>query len=395
MPQNKEMLLKSLHVCLRLPILIFDKEFNLVEEYRSNRTISFFYNYKLLLKRIVNDRDFFYYINGNFNEMFLLYVNGERNYLFGPFKCNIIDKEFFQLKMDQQHISLSNQKTLYEILSELPLFSLGDVRDILILVHYFFTGKIEDVLHIQLHNYVKEFSEYTELNERIDDLVSQNYDPEIYLFLYENKILEYVKTGDVEKLRDMVFQLSNGIVPAISGDTIRTEKNYSIIVFEKLAQTSISLGMDIIDAYQNRDKFVRKNELAVSLNEVLQIRDASIVFYTKEIGKEKTKKLSPLISSVVQYVGLNIYKKITVKEISEYFSISETKLRTNFKEEMNTTLYNYIMKRKISAAKVMLKSNNTISEVAFTLGFSDSSHLSKVFKKYTGISPKQFQQKIN
>lgn len=62
---------------------------------------------------------------------------------------------------------------------------------------------------------------------------------------------------------------------------------------------------------------------------------------------------------------------------------------------MNTTLYNYIMKRKISAAKVMLKSNNTISEVAFTLGFSDSSHLSKVFKKYTGISPKQFQQKIN
>ncbi|NRE10142.1 YSIRK-targeted surface antigen transcriptional regulator, partial [Enterococcus faecalis] len=98
MSQNKEVLLKSLHVCLRLPILIFDKEFNLVEEYRSNRTISFFYNYKLLLKRIVNDRDFFYYINGNFNEMFLLYVNGERNYLFGPFKCNIIDKEFFQLK---------------------------------------------------------------------------------------------------------------------------------------------------------------------------------------------------------------------------------------------------------------------------------------------------------
>ena len=65
----------------------------------------------------------------------------KRNYLFGPFKCNIIDKEFFQLKMDQQHISLSNQKTLYEILSELPLFSLGDVRDILILVHYFFYRK--------------------------------------------------------------------------------------------------------------------------------------------------------------------------------------------------------------------------------------------------------------
>lgn len=109
MSQNTEILLKALHVCLRLPILIFDKEFNLVEEYRSNRTILFYYDYKLLLKKIVNDQNF-YCINGNFNEMFLLYVNGERFYLFGPFKCNIIDKQFFQFKMNKQNISLSNQK---------------------------------------------------------------------------------------------------------------------------------------------------------------------------------------------------------------------------------------------------------------------------------------------
>lgn len=51
MSQNTEILLKALHVCLRLPILIFDKEFNLVEEYRSNRTILFYYDYKLLLKK--------------------------------------------------------------------------------------------------------------------------------------------------------------------------------------------------------------------------------------------------------------------------------------------------------------------------------------------------------
>lgn len=51
----------------------------------------------------------------------------------------------------------------------------------------------------------------------------------------------------------------------------------------------------------------------------------------------------------------------------------------------------YISKRKISAAKIMLKSNHTISEVALGLGFSDSSHFSRVFKKYVGASPKQYQ----
>ncbi|HCR3689144.1 TPA: helix-turn-helix domain-containing protein, partial [Enterococcus faecium] len=83
--------------------------------------------------------------------------------------------------------------------------------------------------------------------------------------------------------------------------------------------------------------------------------------------------------------------KITVKEIANYFSVSETKLRESFKNEMHITIYNYISKRKVSAAKIMLKSNYTISEVSLGLGFSDSSHFSRVFKKYVGVSPKQYQ----
>ncbi|HFM5596368.1 TPA: helix-turn-helix domain-containing protein, partial [Enterococcus faecium] len=59
--------------------------------------------------------------------------------------------------------------------------------------------------------------------------------------------------------------------------------------------------------------------------------------------------------------------------------------------EMHITIYNYISKRKVSAAKIMLKSNYTISEVSLGLGFSDSSHFSRVFKKYVGVSPKQYQ----
>lgn len=89
-------------------------------------------------------------------------------------------------------------------------------------------------------------------------LLSQNYDPEIYLFLYENKILEYVVNGNVQELSNMIFKLSNGVVPVVSGDNVRSEKNYSIVVFEKLAQAAINMGMDLINAYQSRDSFIRK-----------------------------------------------------------------------------------------------------------------------------------------
>ncbi|HAP6864327.1 TPA: YSIRK-targeted surface antigen transcriptional regulator, partial [Enterococcus faecium] len=306
------------------------------------------------------------------------------------FRANNIDKVFFKLKMNNLNVAMADRERLYNSLQNLTLYSLGDIRDILILVHYFFTGKIEDLFHEPLIEYTENLSKTIE-QIKIDNLLSQNYDPEIYLFLYENKILEYVKNGDIRNLENMVFNLSNGIIPSVSGDTIRSEKNYSIIVFEKLAQTSITLGMDIIEAYQSRDALIQENELAVSLPEVLKVRDSGIVYYTKEIGKTKIEHLSPLISSVVQFIGLNIYKRITVKEIANYFSVSETKLRESFKNEMHITIYNYISKRKISTAKIMLKSNHTISEVSLGLGFSDSSHFSRVFKKYAGVSPKQYQ----
>lgn len=193
----------------------------------------------------------------------------------------------------------------------------------------------------------------------------------------------------------MVFELSNGIVPSISGDVIRSEKNYSIVVFEKLSQTAMAAGMDITEAYRSRDRFIRKNELMTSLDEVLQVRDAAIVFFTKEVGKTNFKQLSPLTLSVVQYIGLNLYQRLTVKELASHFFISETKLQSIFKKEMGMTIYSYISERKIEEAKIMLNFNRSINEIALSLGFSDSSHLSKVFKKHVGISPKQYQQEKN
>lgn len=135
----------------------------------------------------------------------------------------IILIKFFKLKMNNLNVAMADRERLYNSLQNLTLYSLGDIRDILILVHYFFTGKIEDLFHEPLIEYTENLSKTIE-QIKIDNLLSQNYDPEIYLFLYENKILEYVKNGDIRNLENMVFNLSNGIIPSVSGDTIRSEK---------------------------------------------------------------------------------------------------------------------------------------------------------------------------
>lgn len=386
-------MIKSLHVCLRLPIIVFDKNLEIIEEYRSNQTTVLFDDYESILGAALDAQELFTFISGELNDMFLLYNYEDLHILFGPFKCNIIDKVFFYKKMNDLQIGPKNQETLYNYLSELPLFSTSELRDILIMVHYFFSKEIKDLMSDKVHLETKKYE--TEItNKRIEYLVSQNFDSNMYLYLYEHKILNYVRSGDVNKLRDMVFKLSNGVIPAVTGDTLRSEKNYSIVVFEKLSQAGIELGMDIITAYGSRDLFIKKTELSNTLDEILQVRDSAIVYYTSKVNKVISQHLSPLTTSIIQYINTNMYRPLKVKELASYFNISESKLRTLFKTELNSTVQDYIMMRKIEEAKLMLKSNVTTNEVAYTLGFADASHFSRAFKKIVGQTPKHFQQSI-
>ena len=62
---DKEVLLKSLHVCLKLPIVVFNSEFSIIKEYRSDRTTYFFYDYKKLLTDNIKKTKDFHFFTGD------------------------------------------------------------------------------------------------------------------------------------------------------------------------------------------------------------------------------------------------------------------------------------------------------------------------------------------
>ncbi|WP_253284145.1 hypothetical protein [Ligilactobacillus animalis] len=73
--------------------------------------------------------------------------------------------------MKDLKISAKDQEILYSYLNDLPLFSTSELRDILIMVHYFFSGEIKDLMSDKIHLETKKYSaEITD--ERIEYLVS-------------------------------------------------------------------------------------------------------------------------------------------------------------------------------------------------------------------------------
>jgi AraC-like DNA-binding protein len=98
------------------------------------------------------------------------------------------------------------------------------------------------------------------------------------------------------------------------------------------------------------------------------------------------------ISYVIDYIKKNLNNDISLKKLSSFSSMSATSLYRFFKRELGMSPLEFILKEKLKCAKKLLTSPSIhINEVCYLSGFENANYFSRLFKKYEGITPKQYQ----
>ena len=99
------------------------------------------------------------------------------------------------------------------------------------------------------------------------------------------------------------------------------------------------------------------------------------------------------IQQVIDYMHQNPKSNCQLSRLAEISCLSLPRFKQKFKDIIGIPPMEYAVRLKIESAKKMLLSEqNTITEIAYDLGFSSSQHFSSVFKKYTTFTPKQFHK---
>jgi AraC family transcriptional regulator, L-rhamnose operon regulatory protein RhaS len=101
---------------------------------------------------------------------------------------------------------------------------------------------------------------------------------------------------------------------------------------------------------------------------------------------------------IVNYIQQNIYDNnlVSIKNIAGNFNLSKDYVSAYFKKHTGTPVKQFILDYKLELAKTrLLYSQFTISEIASELGFTDESHLNRVFKKQLGMTAKQYRIKLH
>lgn len=103
---------------------------------------------------------------------------------------------------------------------------------------------------------------------------------------------------------------------------------------------------------------------------------------------------NPLADKARRYVVDHIESCISLQEAADYVGVSAGYLSTIFKREYNQSFVDFVNSTKIEYACRMLEDNELmVMEIAYRLGFENAYYFSKVFRKYMGMSPTDYQRR--
>jgi len=170
--------------------------------------------------------------------------------------------------------------------------------------------------------------------------------------------------GDVishEEDRSIIWDIHNVVL-----DEFKNEKNYYQEIISNAISTILSIIMRNISEKYNSNK----NEILINHSKIDQI-----------------------LGHIRQHVYDNDLTKINY--LAKKFNMSQSSISTYFKRKTGESIHQYVTKYKMKLVEYRLHHTEfTIAEIAYQLGYTDESHLTKTFKKHFFMSPKQYRNEL-
>ena len=214
-------------------------------------------------------------------------------------------------------------------------------------------------------------------------------------FALEETLMDIVRRGDTAALKSWLSQASAVQGGTIAGDQLRQLKNTFIVTATLTSRAAIRGGMREDDAFALSDGYIRRAELLTSYAKIMNLQFHMLLEYTEQVEKlHRGRYPTKLAADVADYVRRHLSEAITVEKMAADFYISRPYLSARFKRETGATLTDYILNEKTEEAKRLLRySDKTAAAVGAFLGFSSTAHFSRVFRKYAGLTPREYREK--
>lgn len=165
---------------------------------------------------------------------------------------------------------------------------------------------------------------------------------------------------------------------------------------DNFLQLTSSITERIIDYCRQMTCALQENRpesSAIAYAYTLLILDLMNRHAQHDLYRSRRSSLPEELVNAIRYIDEYYTTQLTLNDIAASVNVSVSYLIRRFKNAIGLTPYQYIQKRRIEHAKVLLVNGATVSDACYKSGFSNCSYFISVFKEITGVTPKQYKEK--
>ena len=211
-------------------------------------------------------------------------------------------------------------------------------------------------------------------------------------YAYENELLKAVSQGLRHKADSMLGNMSQFAIEQRLADPVRNLKNYCIIMNTLLRKAAETGGVHPLYIDSVSSDFARRIELIGSTTAAGKLMDEMLGTYCRLVKKHALARYSAPVRKTLACIDADLTGDLSLSSLAGTQNISSGYLSTLFKKEVGQTLTDYVNSRRVEQAAAMLRSGTLqVQTVAQYCGIPDVNYFSKLFKRYTGVSPKEFR----
>lgn len=211
----------------------------------------------------------------------------------------------------------------------------------------------------------------------------------------ERRELDSIRRGDREMLRRSLEETYRGEVGRLSRSEIRQAKNIAVCVITLASRAAIEGGLIPEEAFSMADGFIQKIEEMENIVKIdAAMRQAEYEFADEVSRIHGERERNDLVERAKNYIFQNLHGEIRIGEIGCRIGVSTAYLSDLFHRVEGVTIQQYIRREKVRLAENLLRySEYPVKDIANYLSFSSQSHLGRVFKEITGMTPGRYREK--
>lgn len=214
----------------------------------------------------------------------------------------------------------------------------------------------------------------------------------------EESILQAFRENNKKQLTKLVFeQLGIGCFASEKWQLLEVKQIFSRLqsLIHMFYQRKLSM-----DEMWEVDNLFDSIELAVSggeTEEILGVTSQLISMLISEKTEENEPEFYPkdTVGQIMEYVRLHCEENLSLSFLAKEFYLTPSYLSRSFKKQTGKNLVAYITEQRLEKAVEYIKEGKkTLTEVAFLVGYDDYTYFNKVFRRYLGVSPMQYRERL-